>query len=45
MHMVNQDYMDKELCQSLLKIIHIQVEQVTYIKAQHQYMDQIINLI
>ena len=45
LHIVHRGHLDKELGQNILYIIHIHVEEVICILNQHQYMDQIINLI
>ena len=45
MHMVHQYNFDQELGHNLLDIIHIQAEEVISVQNQHQYMDQLTNMI
>ena len=43
--MVAQDNSNQELGKYLLNLTHIQVKEAIYVQNQHQYMDQLINLI
>ena len=45
MYMGYHNRLNQEFDENLLEITHIQAEEVIYVHNQHQYMEQLINLI